>query len=185
MFKRIVLAAMMAASVYTPMAAFSQGATPSASTIERQLSVAPRKRLSAKERVTIREFKRRPELRRMAPSIDIQSINFAFGSANIANSQYDKIENIADAMERILRRDSRAAFLIEGHTDAVGSSDSNQVLSEDRAASLKGVLVREFGIPRRALETVGYGEEYLLVPTENENWRNRRVTLRRMDAFLR
>jgi outer membrane protein OmpA-like peptidoglycan-associated protein len=38
--------------------------------------------------------------------------------------------------------------------------------------------------PRRALETVGYGEEFLLVPTQNENWRNRRVTLRRFDDFL-
>ena len=43
---------------------------------------------------------------------------------------------------------------------------------------------REFGIPRRALDTVGYGEVVLLVPTQNENWRNRRVTLRRFDGFL-
>ena len=76
-------------------------------------------------------------------------------------------------------------MLIEGHTDAVGSFQSNQVLSEHRAASLRQVLVREFGIPRRALETVGYGEEFLLVPTQNENWRNRRVTLRRIDDFIR
>lgn len=185
MFKHAALAAIVAASLYTPTAALAQASTPSASTIERQLDAAPRKRLRNEERVTIREFKRRPELRRMAPSIDIQSINFHFGSAEIANSQYDKIENIADAMERILRRNPRAAFLIEGHTDAVGSFGANQMLSEDRAASLRSVLVREFGIPRRALETVGYGEEFLLVPTENENWRNRRVTLRRIDSFLR
>ena len=44
--------------------------------------------------------------------------------------------------------------------------------------------MHEFGIPRRALETVGYGEEFLLVPTQNENWRNRRVTLRRFDDFI-
>jgi outer membrane protein OmpA-like peptidoglycan-associated protein len=87
-------------------------------------------------------------------------------------------------MERILRRDPGAAFLIEGHTDAVGSDQSNLALSDARAASLKRTLVREFGIPRRALETVGYGEQYLLVPTQYENWRNRRVTLRRIDAFV-
>jgi outer membrane protein OmpA-like peptidoglycan-associated protein len=185
MFKRIVLAAMVAASAYAPNPVFAQASTPSAATIERQLSAPPRKKLRAEERVTIQEFKRRPEMRRMAPSIDIQSINFAFASSEIDDSQYRKIENIADAMERILRRDRRAAFLIEGHTDAVGSRASNRALSEDRAASLKRVLVREFGIPRSALETVGYGEDYLLVPTENENWRNRRVTLRRIDEFLR
>ena len=80
---------------------------------------------------------------------------------------------------------SNYKILIEGHTDAVGSAESNQVLSERRAESLKRVLVREFGVPARALETVGYGEEFLLVPTQNENWQNRRVTLRRLDGFVR
>lgn len=47
------------------------------------------------------------------------------------------------------------------------------------------MLVGRFRIPSRALETVGYGEEFLLVPTQNEDWRNRRVTLRRIDEFLR
>ncbi|MBL8582369.1 MAG: OmpA family protein [Rhizobiaceae bacterium] len=160
--------------------ALAQEAMPSASQIERQLDAAPRMRVKPEERVTVPELKRRPELRRRAPSIDIQAINFAFGSSEILPSQYSKVENIADAMERILRRNRREVFLIEGHTDAVGSAAANQRLSEARAASLRSVLVREFGIPRRALETVGYGEEFLLVPTQNENWRNRRVTIRRI-----
>lgn len=181
MFKPIGIAAVAAATLFQPNAAFAQASTPSASQIERSLDAPV---AAPKRRVPMREFKRRPELRRMAPSINIQSINFAFGSAAISSSQYGKIENIATAMERILRRDRDAAFLIEGHTDAVGSAASNQGLSEARAASLKSTLVREFGIPRRALETVGYGESYLLVPTENENWRNRRVTLRRIDDFV-
>jgi len=158
----------------------TQGTMPSALQIERQLEAAPRMRVRPEDRVTIREFKKRPELRRNAPAIDIQSINFAFGSAEIPYSQFGKIENIADALQRLLRRDRRQVFLIEGHTDAVGSWGTNQGLSEERAASLRTVLVQEFGIPRRALETVGYGEEYLLVPTQDEDWRNRRVTLRRI-----
>ena len=167
-----------------PPLASAQENTPSASQIERQLDAAPRVKVRPDQKVTVREFKRRPDLRRMAPSIDIQSINFAFGSSAIPRSQYGKVENIADALERLLRRRPGTKALIEGHTDAVGSAASNQVLSEDRAASLKRTLVRDFGIPRRALETVGYGEEFLLVPTQNENWRNRRVTLRRFDDFL-
>ena len=100
----------------------AQATTPSARQIERQLEAAPRHKLRNNERVTVREFKRRPELRRMAPSIDIQSINFAFGSAEIPHSQYGKVENIADALERLLRRRPDTAVLIEGHTDAVGSA---------------------------------------------------------------
>jgi len=168
------------ARVKIPGEKLAQGTMPSAMQIERQLEAAPRMRIRPEDRVTIREFKKRPELRRNAPAIDIQSINFAFGSAEIPYSQYGKIENIADAIGRILRRDRRQVFLIEGHTDAVGSWGSNQGLSEARAASLKNVLASEFGIPRRALETVGYGEDFLLVPTQDEDWRNRRVTLRRI-----
>ncbi|MNE85723.1 hypothetical protein D3C80_1827540 [compost metagenome] len=59
------------------------------------------------------------------------------------------------------------------------------MLSERRADALKWLLVQEFRIPSRALETVGYGESYLLINTRFEEWRNRRVTLRRIDEFLR
>lgn len=179
MIKHRLAAVALALLVAVPNAV-AQDAMPSATQIERQLEAAPKKRVRPDERVTIRELKRRPDLRRRSPSIDIQAINFAFGSSQIPASQYGKVENIADAMERILRRNRREVFLIEGHTDAVGSAASNQALSEARAASLRSVLVRDFGIPRRALETVGYGEEFLLVPTQNENWRNRRVTIRRV-----
>jgi len=184
MFTRRSFAALAVAILAFPSLAAAQATTPSASQIERQLEVAPRMKIRPDQRVTVREFKRRPDLRRMAPSIDIQSINFAFGSSEIPRSQYGKVENIADALDRLLSRRPGTRVLIEGHTDAVGSQSSNLLLSQDRAASLKRTLVRDFDIPRRALETVGYGEDFLLVPTPNENWRNRRVTLRRFDDFL-
>lgn len=185
MITRRTFATALIAALAVPSLALAQARTPSGAQIERQLEAAPRMKLRPNQRVTVREFKRRPDLRRAAPSIDIQSINFGFGSAEIPNSQYDKVENIADGLRRILRRQPRARILIEGHTDAVGSFASNQVLSEQRAASLKQTLVRHFRVPARALETVGYGEEFLLVPTQNENWQNRRVTLRRFDEFIR
>ena len=100
----------------------AQATTPSATQIERQLEAAPRVKIRPDQKVTVREFKRRPELRRMAPSIDIQSINFAFGSAEIPFSQYGKVENIADALDRMLSRRPGTKVLIEGHTDAVGSA---------------------------------------------------------------
>jgi outer membrane protein OmpA-like peptidoglycan-associated protein len=158
---------------------------PNRDVIIRELERGPTIRIAPRDRVTIQEFKRRPELRRAAPSIDIQAINFASGSSQIPGSQYDKVEQIADAMEVILRRNPGEVFLIEGHTDAVGSFASNQRLSEDRAASLRRLLVGQFGIPADAIDTVGYGEEFLLVQTQSEDWRNRRVTIRRAGDFLR
>lgn len=181
--RRQIVAAALALLAFP--AAVSAQSMPSASQIERKLEAPAQRGVRPDQRVTVREFKRRPDLRRSAPSIDIQAINFAFGSAEIPFSQYRKVEQIATALDRLLRRRPDTTVLIEGHTDAVGSAASNQVLSERRAESLRRVLVREFDIPRGALETVGYGEEFLLVPTQDENWRNRRVTLRRIDDFLR
>ena len=183
--RRGLLAGLAAAAVAAP--AFAQSRqTPSAADIERHLDAAPRMRWPEERRVTVREFKRRPDLRRYAPSIDIQAINFAFGSAAIPLSERGKVERIAHGLQRVLNRRRRGEiFLIEGHTDAVGTRESNKILSEDRAESLKRELVRYFSIPPRALETAGYGEEYLLVPTEYDDWRNRRVTIRRVTDFIR
>lgn len=184
MFQGMAAAAITA--IVLPQAAFAQSRDmPSADRILRQLDAAPRTRIAPQRRVTVQEFKRRPDLRRAAPSIEIQSINFEFGSAEIPRSQYHKVEQIAQALQRLLQRRRGTRILIEGHTDAVGSNAVNLALSERRAEALKRVLVRQFRIPSRALETVGYGEEYLLVPTPHENWQNRRVTLRRVDEFLR
>ena len=128
--------------------------------------------------MTIQQLKRRPQMRRIAPSIDIQGINFAFGSAAIPRSERWKVENIAIAVNTLIDRNPEEVILIEGHTDAVGSRHSNQSLSQARALSLKRDLGRYFGVPSYNLETVGYGEDFLLVPTQDENWRNRRVTIR-------
>lgn len=175
--------AILAASPSLALA--QEGAAPSADQIMRQLEVAPRTRVRPEDRVTLQEFRRRPELRRAAPSIDIQAINFEFGSAAIPRSELRKVREIARAFDQLSRRHRGARFLIEGHTDAVGSRASNQVLSERRAASLKRMLVGEFGVPSRWLETVGYGEDFLLIDTPYEEWRNRRVTIRRIDEFVR
>lgn len=185
MNRRFFIASAVAA-LAVPSIAFAQDrGAPSSGQIMRQLDAAPRRRVRPEDRVTIQEFRRRPELRRQAPSIDIQAINFEFGSATIPRSEFRKVREIASAFDQIGRRRRGARFLIEGHTDAVGSRQSNQILSERRAESLKRILVSEFGVPSRMLETVGYGEDYLLIDTPYEDWRNRRVTIRRIDEFVR
>ncbi len=169
----------------TPAAALAQAAMPSEAQIQMRLEAAPKLRVAPDKRVTVEQFKRRSELRRAAPSIDIQAINFEFNLARIPSSQYRKVEAIARALDRLRRRRPGAIILLEGHTDAVGSASYNLQLSEERARSLRRLLVRRYGIPPRMLETVGYGEHYLLINTPYEDWRNRRVTLRRIDDYIR
>ena len=57
-------------------------------------------------------------------------------------------------------------FLIEGHTDAVGSDIDNLSLSDRRAESVALVLSEQFGVTAEKLTTQGYGEQYLKVPTQ-------------------
>ncbi len=191
MLNRRSFLTMTAAAAAMPSTALAQVSVvssgpraPSAARIQKQLEEEPEVILAPKERVPVEQLKRNNQLRRHAPSIDIQAINFEFGSAEIPYDEFWKVEEIAIAMRRILRRRRREYFLIEGHTDAVGSRYNNYRLSVARARSLKRVLVREFGIPGWALETEGYGEDYLLVPVPYAEWRNRRVTLRRITDFI-
>ena len=164
--------------------AFAQS-TPDAAAILRKLERPTPRKIAPAARVTIDQIKRDGRLRRQAPSIDIQSINFAFGSASIPANQRWKVEQIAIAINRMFDRNPHETFLIEGHTDAVGSRAANQSLSEARARAVVRVLAQYFGVPYRAVHAIGYGEDFLLVPTPNAEWRNRRVTLRRVTDFVR
>lgn len=180
----IVVASLAVPMIATTNSANAQ-ATPSANKIFKQLNrISPAKARSGKKtRLSIRQLKRDRRLRHRLPSIDIQSINFSFGSARIGPQERWKVGNIADALLRFSGYGEQ--FLLEGHTDAVGSRGSNQYLSERRSHSLKRALTNWFGVPPRMLITVGYGEDDLLVPTRHENWRNRRVTLRRVTGIVR
>ncbi len=66
-----------------------------------------------------------------------------------------------------------ATFLIEGHTDGIGSQSYNKRLSEDRAYAVAEFLV-SLGVSREQLKTVGYGESRPAVADVNAP-ANRRV----------
>jgi outer membrane protein OmpA-like peptidoglycan-associated protein len=116
--------------------------------------------------------------------VDLDAINFEFGSWDVEADQYPKLERIAQAMQRILERAPDEVFLIEGHTDAVGSDIDNLSLSDRRAESVAVILSEEFGVPPENLTTQGYGEEHLKVLTEEPSRINRRVSVRRITPLL-
>jgi outer membrane protein OmpA-like peptidoglycan-associated protein len=91
---------------------------------------------------------------------------------------------IADGMNRAIAANPSEVFLIEGHTDAVGSEIDNLSLSDRRAESVALVLSQQFGVPAENLTTQGYGDQYLKVPTRGPERANRRVTVRRITPLL-
>lgn len=71
-------------------------------------------------------------------------------------------------------------FEISGHTDLRGAADYNQRLSEDRAKTVKKLLVKR-GFPANRIKAVGKGLNEPIVPnaqTEPEHEQNRRVEVR-------
>jgi outer membrane protein OmpA-like peptidoglycan-associated protein len=87
-------------------------------------------------------------------------------------------------MRRAIRRNPNEIYLIEGHTDAVGNDIDNLSLSDRRAEAVADVLTQDFGIPPENLTPQGYGEQYLKIPTQGPERRNRRVTVRRITPLL-
>jgi outer membrane protein OmpA-like peptidoglycan-associated protein len=85
----------------------------------------------------------------------------------------------------LLKRNPRARFLIEGHTDSFGTDDYNLKLSHLRAESVKAWLITSMGLPGEVIETVGLGETRLIAPptgTIDEQRINRRVEIVIRDA---
>ncbi|QWG13481.1 OmpA family protein [Bradyrhizobium sediminis] len=135
-------------------------------------------------RYTLDEIRYSPSVRQRMPSIDLNSINFETGSWEIPPDQAAKLQAIADGLNRAIAANPRAVFLIEGHTDAVGSDVDNLSLSDRRAESAATLLTQQFNVPAENLTSQGYGEQYLKEQTDGPSRINRRVTIRNITPLL-
>jgi outer membrane protein OmpA-like peptidoglycan-associated protein len=126
---------------------------------------------------SLEEIRDNYELRARVRRIDLDTINFEFGSWEVGQEQDFKLERIARVMLRVLDRNPEAVFMIEGHTDAVGSDEDNLSLSDRRASAVAEVLSNTFQVPAENLVTQGYGEQYLKIDTQGPERANRRVTI--------
>src|SRR5215217_3363398 len=117
----------------------------------------------------------KPETSAAAPKITFQTITFEFGSAALTPASIKTLENLGNALNQGLKDEK--AFLIEGHTDRVGSEEYNDRLSQDRAQSVKAYLVKEFGVEPEKLQIVGKGFRDPANPKNPYGAENRRVVI--------
>jgi outer membrane protein OmpA-like peptidoglycan-associated protein len=136
------------------------------------------------KRYTLDQVRYSPNLRARMRSVDIDTITFETGSWEVTADQENRLGSIAEAINRAVKQNPEEVFLIEGHTDAVGSDIDNLSLSDRRAQSVAALLTREFQVPPENLTTQGYGEQYLKVDTQEASRENRRVTARRITPLL-
>ena len=109
-------------------------------------------------------------------------VEFKTGSAQLSPAAMKILNNLGTALTDPQLAGDR--FRVEGHTDTVGSPETNKTLSEQRAAAVVDYLVNNFHIDRSRLESVGVGEEDLLVqtPPNTPEARNRRVRVLNLGA---
>jgi len=112
-------------------------------------------------------------------------VTFEFGSAVLPDDQIAQVQSVGEAIRNVLAADPSQVFLVEGHTDAVGSDIANLALSDRRAETVAEILTYYFGIPAENMVTQGYGEQYLKVPTTAPERQNRRVAFRNITPLMR
>jgi outer membrane protein OmpA-like peptidoglycan-associated protein len=134
-------------------------------------------------RYTVDQVRFSDPLRMRMPRVDLD-VNFDSGSWQLTPDQIDELGAIAEGLNRAIDRNPREVFLIEGHTDAVGSDEDNLSLSDRRAEAVAVALTEEFGVPAENLVTQGYGEQYLKEPTGGPSRANRRVAVRRITPLI-
>jgi outer membrane protein OmpA-like peptidoglycan-associated protein len=132
---------------------------------------------------TLDQVRYNAPLRDRMPRVDLD-VNFDSGSWQITPDQVERLSIIADAINRIIQRNPREVFMIEGYTDATGTPEDNLSLSDRRAETVAVALTEQFQVPPENLVTQGYGEDYLKVPTNGAERLNRRVAIRRITPLI-
>ncbi|QFT62833.1 OmpA family protein [Roseivivax sp. THAF30] len=123
-------------------------------------------------------------VRKLVPEVNVDTINFATGSAVIQEAEAQELSALGNAISQLIAENPGEVFLIEGHTDAVGSASYNLALSDRRAESVALALTEYFDVPPENLVIQGYGESDLLVQTEESEIQNRRAAVRRITPLL-
>ncbi|WP_109829544.1 OmpA family protein [Reichenbachiella versicolor] len=101
-----------------------------------------------------------------------RNIEFDVGKSTIKPESFRIVNKIATLM----KEHPDLTFRIEGHTDADGTIEANQRLSENRSKAIKEALIK-FGIADSRLYTKGWGESKPIASnlTQEGKRQNRRV----------
>lgn len=82
-----------------------------------------------------------------------ENLFFSTGSSTLSDNQKTEL----DALAKLLLLHPEVKATIKGHTDSVGSDESNLILSKERANSVKNYLASK-GIDDNHISTYSYGE---------------------------
>jgi outer membrane protein OmpA-like peptidoglycan-associated protein len=114
----------------------------------------------------------------VCPRVNIK-ILFEYGSADIREDSLKQVREMATALNK--KHFKRYIFNLIGHTDERGSVQHNNILSKQRAVSVRNEILKQFGSLKARLKASGRGESSPIVKNaENEldHQKNRRVEIK-------
>lgn len=106
-------------------------------------------------------------------AMNLYIIQFASGKYDIPPKNMAFLERAAGYMKKL---PPTVQVEVGGHTDSVGTDESNQILSDNRAKAVRDALIK-FGISPEMLTEKGYGSKQPKVPNDNDDgkFQNRRI----------
>lgn len=104
--------------------------------------------------------------KRTGEEVVLKNVSFASNSFALEQNSYDELNKLAD----YLKKNPNISIEVQGHTDNIGSSTDNQVLSEKRAKVVYDYLSAKVS---NTLSYKGYGESQ---PISTDNKLNRRTS---------
>jgi peptidoglycan-associated lipoprotein len=103
--------------------------------------------------------------------------NFDFGKSELPDAAKARLDEVVSQ----LKADPKLVWIeIEGHTDNIGSTDTNERIGMERAEAVKRYLYMQHQIPLHKINVISYGEEKPVSPNNTRQGRaqNRRVVVR-------
>ena len=106
--------------------------------------------------------------------IILNNVQFANNSFELNQSSKNELDKLANYIFKY-----NINIQIEGHTDSVGNSDMNLILSENRARTVNKYLIGR-GVSKEKLTYIGYGSSKPIADNSSENGRalNRRTSFK-------
>ncbi len=104
--------------------------------------------------------------------LELKGIYFETGLATIKPESYI----VLDEAVTLLKNNPKVKIEVQGHTDNVGSTYSNQILSQARAEAVRNYLI-SYSISSKRITAKGYGETMPIASNRTETGRakNRRI----------
>jgi outer membrane protein OmpA-like peptidoglycan-associated protein len=102
---------------------------------------------------------------------------FSPGSADLDSRGRAMLDQAAD----VINDYRKTAVVVQGHTDALGSEESNQPLSERRARAVESYLTKR-GVDAGRMTALGFGESAPVASNSSAHGRQRN---RRVDVLLK